>query len=266
MRQLGRSLRRLRTQAGLTQEQAGERLRFSDKKMSRIEQGQLPSFHELRAMLDVYGLPVSDWQPYVDLRDRADEKGWWHAYGVEDRGFVSVEAEASMIREFQLGHIPGLLQTERHMRAVFESGRKPLSGRMLENQVKVRLRRQQRLFEEPLLRLHAIIDETVLRRQMCAPEQLRQIVSRAELSNVTVQVIPMAVGPHDGLYGNLLIASFPDQDEPDIAYVEEGFASFHAYKSDEVLAARLLFDHLANVALDEDDSRTLIERVAAEFS
>jgi hypothetical protein len=49
------------------------------------------------------------------------------------------------------------------------------------NAVVVRLRRQQRLVEEPLLSLHAIVDKAALRREGCIGdarrEQLRRIVA-----------------------------------------------------------------------------------------
>jgi transcriptional regulator with XRE-family HTH domain len=41
-RQLGRTLRRLREAAGMSQEELGRPLRFSKSKMSRIEQGYIP--------------------------------------------------------------------------------------------------------------------------------------------------------------------------------------------------------------------------------
>jgi hypothetical protein len=76
------------------------------------------------------------------MYDRAKEKGWWYAYGLSDRGFVSIEAEASLIRAFQFGYILGLLQTKAYMREVFTSARRPLEGEALENAVGIRLRRQ----------------------------------------------------------------------------------------------------------------------------
>jgi uncharacterized membrane protein (Fun14 family) len=54
-------------------------------------------------MLDEYGVIVSEWQPYLDMYERAMEEGWWQAYGLEDQGFISLEHDASMVRTFQLG-------------------------------------------------------------------------------------------------------------------------------------------------------------------
>lgn len=264
MRLLARTLRGLREQCGLSQQEAGAKLRFSDKKMSRIEQGQVPGYHELLAMLDLYGVIVSDYCDYIRMFDRAGERGWWHAYGLDDRGFVSIEAEASGVREYEIGHVPGLLQTEAYMREAFVSAREPLEGEHLENQVAVRLRRQRRLTEEPLLHLHAVIDESALRTPACDRGQLDSIIQRAALPNVTVQVIPNDAGIHSGLYSNFFVLSFPHAAEPDLAYVEYGFGSLQIEQKPEVQAATMMFEHLADLALDEPDSLALLRRVSDE--
>jgi len=249
-RQLGRALRRLREAAGMSQEEVGRPLRFSKSKMSRIEQGYIPGYNDFLALLDRCGVIVSDYEQYVRMFDYAKEKGWWQAFGLEARGFVGVEAEASIIRTYQLGFVPGLLQTEAYMHATFAGARNPFEGDRLATEVAVRLRRQRRLVEDPLLSLHAIIDETALRRQPCDREQLDHIAAMAALPNVTVQVIPASSGSHDGLYSNFIVVGFPDPAEPDLAYLEYGFGSLQIEKEQEVRAARLLFDHLADLAED----------------
>jgi transcriptional regulator with XRE-family HTH domain len=261
-RQLGRTLRKLREAAGLSQEDAGRPLRFSTSKMSRIEQGFIPGYNDFLALLDRYGIISSDYGEYVRMFDYAKEKGWWHAFGLNDRGFVSVEAEAAWIKTYEIGFVPGLLQTEAYMRETFASAH-AFEGTDVEAQVQVRLHRQLRLTEQPLLELHAIVDETALRRDPCDRDQLRRLLDLSELPNVTFQVIPRAVGSHDGLYSNFIVAGFAERAEPDLAYLEYGFGSLQIEKEAEVRAAKLMFGHLADLASDEDDSRALIERMIA---
>lgn len=269
MRQLGRTLRRLRVRAGLTQEDAGKRLRFSSKKMSRLELGQLPTYHELLAMLDLYGVIVSDWEPIVELFDRAQERGWWHQYGLDDRGFIGIEAESCAMQTFQLGYVPGLLQSAAYIRAVHGGTREPLEGDELEIGIEIRLKRQERLTDDPSFRLHAIMDETILTRPVCERaeqrEQLEYIIERAALPNVTVQVVPQEVGAYSGQCGNLTLLQFPDPDEPDMAHLEHVFASHYIEKPGEVHAARLTLEYIADLALDEEDSIALIERTIAKL-
>jgi transcriptional regulator with XRE-family HTH domain len=226
MHQLGRTLRRLREQAGLTQEQGAVRMRGSVAKISRIENGQLPNYHEFLALLNLFGVITSDYDEYVRMYDRAEERGWWHAYGLDDKGFVSLEAE---VRNYQFGYIPGLLQTEEYMRGSFASARVPLTGKALENEVAVRLRRQERLTAEPLVKLHAIVDEAVLRRLIPTREafrnQLRHLAAQSELPTVTLQVIPLTIAAHPGRAGSFILLPYPHPAEPEIAYIEHAFGS-----------------------------------------
>ena len=105
----------------------------------------------------------------------------------------------------------------------------------------MRLRRQLRLTEEPLLTYHVIIDEGALRRPILSgdarEEQLQVIIERAALPNVTVQVVQEGVSAYDGQNGTLIVAGFDDPEEPDIAYVEHVLGSVYVEKRDEVSAA-----------------------------
>jgi transcriptional regulator with XRE-family HTH domain len=264
-RQMGRQLKRMRERLGMTQDEAGAPLRMSTSKMSRIEMGYLPPYHDFRALLDRYNVVVSDWDEYISAYDRAKEKGWWHHYGVGNRGFLPIEAEASAVKEFQFGYIPGLLQTEAYVREVYAGARRPMKPKVLENQVTVRLLRQLRLTDDPVLAYHVIIDESALRRPIlfgeARDEQFRAIVERAALPNVTVQVVPEEVGAYDGQFGNVVVASFDDPAEPDVAYIEHLLGSVHLEKKEEVSAAKLAFKDFADRALDAEDSIALIERL-----
>ncbi|WP_225978023.1 helix-turn-helix domain-containing protein [Gandjariella thermophila] len=265
-RQLGRELRRLREQAGLSQEKAATLLRYTDSTISRIENGQLPPYHGLRAMLDLYGVTVDQWDWYLDLYDRAREKGWWHAYGLLDAGYVGMEDEACRVREFQLGLVPGLLQTDDYIRAVFAVSPTQWSTDAVEVGVAIRRKRQERLTADPPLEFHAILDETVLHRRLPDVEatraQLRHIARAAGLPNVTVQVLPSDVGLHYGLVSSFTIVSFPDRQDRDVVYLEHVAGALHVEKESEVAKCRLDFDRLAALALSPEESVALIERVA----
>jgi transcriptional regulator with XRE-family HTH domain len=266
MRQLGRTLRRLREQAGLTQEQVAARMRGSVPKISRIENGQLPNYHEFLALLDLFGVITSDYDEYVRMYDRAEERGWWHAYGLDDKGFISLEADASEVRNYQFGYIPGLLQTEEYMRGSFASARVPLTGKALDNEVAVRIRRQERLTNEPLVKLHAVVDEAVLHRRIPTRDafrnQLRHLAEQSELPTVTLQVIPSTIAAHPGRAGSFILLRYPHP-EPEIAYIEHAFGSIQMEKAADVRAARLVFDHLAKIALNPAESVTMLKRIEA---
>jgi transcriptional regulator with XRE-family HTH domain len=267
---LGRQLQKLREQAGLTQRESAKRLRYSDSKISRVEAGQLPDYHAMCAMLDLYGLTFDQWDAYKDMWEIAAEPGWWAMYKLVDQGYVSMEHEATLVREYQSSLLPGLLQTEAYTRAVFDKSIMPRSRKTIDNQVKVRTRRQERLTgkENPLM-YKAIIQEGVL----CRPEgstavhraQLRRIAELAALPNVTVLVLQEVYGVHDGLLGGLTVLSFPDKEDDDVVYLEHALGANHTDNAAEVATGKLRLDHLARLALDPAQSIEFVERVAAEL-
>jgi transcriptional regulator with XRE-family HTH domain len=263
-RQLAALLVRLREQAGLTQAEVARSVHRTDSTISRIEGGQPPDIHLLHAMLDLYTITVDQWPPIDDMLAKAKEKGWWHAYGQRDLGYLSAEDEASAVRVFQVNYIPGLLQTTDYTRAVFAAARVPMSNQEVETGIDVRQRRQERLTGDCPLQVHAVIDEVALRcpiEPRIMRSQVKQIVERAALPNVTVQVLPVTARPHPGMEGSFIVLSFPD--DPGLVYVEHAFGSVHLEAN--ISAARLAFDHLAGLALSPAESIDMIERVAAEM-
>ncbi|HEX2297929.1 MAG TPA: Scr1 family TA system antitoxin-like transcriptional regulator [Pseudonocardiaceae bacterium] len=95
--------------------------------------------------------------------------------------------------------------------------------------------------------------------------QLRQIVARAALSTVCLQVLPVALGVHSGLDGSFTVLRFDESDEPDVAYVEHVASAVHLDKETEVSNCNLVFDRLRSEALSPQDSVALVERLAAEL-
>jgi transcriptional regulator with XRE-family HTH domain len=268
-RQLARTLRRLRADAGLSQAGAADKLHINHRTMSRIELGhQVPGYHDLRAMLDLYGLTVDVWDPYLTMAERARERGWYQAYGLDDYGYVSMEDEASQIREVQPSFVPGLLQTSDYVRSLFDNTSQPFTESDVELAVEIRRRRQKRLISptDPI-GMHAVLDETVLRRELpprVMRDQLNYLVLAAELETVTIQVLPKSIGNHEGLHSNFALLSFPDEDEPDVGYVEHVAGSVLIEKESGVTKCKLAFDDLARRALSHEESVRLIERLADE--
>ncbi|HEX5401206.1 MAG TPA: Scr1 family TA system antitoxin-like transcriptional regulator [Pseudonocardiaceae bacterium] len=67
-----------------------------------------------------------------------------------------METDASAVDEVSLMYVPGLLQTEDHMRALFTQTRRQLTRKELENAVAARQYRQRRLIDpDSPLHLHS---------------------------------------------------------------------------------------------------------------
>ncbi|HEX7302026.1 helix-turn-helix transcriptional regulator [Lentzea sp.] len=56
-----------RERAGMSQKEASDRLSYNVPKVSRIENGQLPDIHALRAMLNLYGVIGDEEAPYIEM-------------------------------------------------------------------------------------------------------------------------------------------------------------------------------------------------------
>lgn len=271
-RQLARQLRALRLGAGLTIEEVATRLEKSDSTLSRIEKAeQLLDIVWLREMLDMFGVPVDEWEPYLQLCRQSRKRGWWRDFGLDDRGYVGLEAGASLVREFSLTAVPGLLQTADYARALFDSAMVPMSDATRERQIAVRAIRQRRLrIEDNPLKLVAIVDESVLRRPVggvaVLQAQLEHLVIMSEVDTVTLRVLPTALGAYSGMdTGTFLILTFPDMAEPDLVYVEYVSGSMHIERAGEVDQSRLTFNRLRSAALSPADSVALLERLIDEL-
>lgn len=258
-RQLLRELKRLREQTGMTQDEAGSQLHLTLQKLSRIENGQLPGYHETRAMLKLYGLTPEQWEPYLEQWERAKKRGWWRQYGLRDSSYVCMEQEASAMTEFQLGRLPALLQTESYARECLRNSVPACSEKDVEAGVNIRIRRQDRLFagENPLV-LRTLIHEPAL-HQGVGQQQLIQLVERAQLPNVTVQVVPQSAGPHSGLDSSVILLAFGDPQEPDIAFTETVLGLSQTQDHGRTSAIRLMLHQLAGRATSPEDSLDLLK-------
>jgi transcriptional regulator with XRE-family HTH domain len=266
-RQLARELRQLREQAGYSLEVAAGRLEWSTSKLSRIENGmQSVDIHSVNGMLDLYDLGGDRAGHIQELTRAARQRGWWKAYGLNDRGYVPLEAEATLVRHFNIAYVPGLLQTPAYARAVLATSTLQRSTEVLENELAVRAFRQRRLTsdEEPL-ELVAVLDESVLLRPVggvaVMRAQLEQLLIAAELPTVTVRVLPFRVGAHQGMDGAFSILSFGELEEPDLAYAEHALGATQVDKEIEVARATLAFDRLRSVALSPAETAELVGEV-----
>jgi transcriptional regulator with XRE-family HTH domain len=260
-RKLIREIKTLRRRAGLTQNEAGERAHIELKKLSRVETIQLPSYHELCALLDTYGVVDTDWESYLALWEQAKRPPWWRKYHLKDPRYVRMEDEARTKREFQLGYIPDLLQTEEYARASLTNAGKVRTEEMLDMEVMIRMRRQRRLFDDPVLTLHALIHETAL-HQGLGREQLVQIAVRAEMPNVTVQIVPNSATIHEGLRGPLVLLTFPD--EPDAAFTDSTIGLLETQDPDEVAAVRRTITMVESLAMTPTESHAHLTRLLSQ--
>jgi Domain of unknown function (DUF5753)/Helix-turn-helix domain len=241
---LGSQLRRLRTERGLSREEAGAAIRASEWKIHRLENGQVGfKDRDVVDLLALYGVTdPGEVASFLVLAREANAPGWWHQYGdllpSWFRAYVDLEAAASLIRTYEGQFVPGLLQTEDYMRGVMTGGLLDSSPDEVERRVELRLTRQQVLTRERPPRLWAVVDEAALRRpvgdRMVMRVQLERLVEAAKLPNVTIQVLPFAVAVHPAMTGAFSVLRFADEELPDVVYVEHLTNALYLDRRDDV--------------------------------
>ncbi|MEU4688689.1 helix-turn-helix transcriptional regulator [Actinoplanes sp. NPDC023714] len=275
-RQVGRLLRELREQAGISLMAAAQELEFSRARMYRIENGEVPvRKHDVIAMCSVYAAPGQITEVLIGLAAESKAKGWWHAYGdVVPAWFelyVGMEQGASRLRSYAPSVIPGLLQIREYAECVFRMWHGDDEA-AVENAVAVRLERQSLLTrrrpEAP--RLEVIIDEGVLRRAipdtLGMQKQLAHLVNASTRENIGVRVIPFAAGPHKAASsGQFTILEFPAvgtaSPEPTTIYCENLTGALYLDKLAEVETYESVWSEIDATALSQADSDDLIGEI-----
>jgi transcriptional regulator with XRE-family HTH domain len=269
-RRLGAELRRLRHAAGLTIEDVARLTVWSASKISRVETGRvgiLPS--QIERLLERYGVSKAEADALADLARQASQRGWWHEYTdvLPDwfSVYIGLENDASALYSYEVEVIPGLLQTESYARAVMAAFPTPDTPDEIDRAVAMRLERQKRLDGMSPLRLHTIINEGALRREVggeeVMQEQLDKITCMADLENIIVQVLPFSAGAHAGMSTHFSVLEFPNPDEQRVVYLDNMTSALYMEKLKEVGRYRLAFDKMRAVSLPPDESVRLIKRI-----
>jgi transcriptional regulator with XRE-family HTH domain len=268
-RRLASELRRLRRAAGVSLEDAARHLDVAHSTLSRIETGQaVARTAYVDALARMYRVDEVEHEALVKLAREARQRSWWHAYGdVLSRqygAYIGLEAEASSVRNYETLLVPGLLQTETYARTVITAMLPDATPEEVERKVAVRLTRQRRLVEQPVVKFWAIVNESVLVRPTGGEAVMREqngcLAELAGLTNVTLQVLPLDVGAHAGMLGSFSLLSFPDPRDEDVAYVDTPAGEIYLETPEEVERLTLAYDHIRSSALSVSAS---IDRVNA---
>jgi transcriptional regulator with XRE-family HTH domain len=271
---LGTQLRRLREAAGVSPDQAGDEIRATRSKISRMETGRVGfKTRDITDLLNLYG--VTDEQVvarFLTLAKQANRPDWWTKYGdiLADwfENYLGLEAAATTIRSFELQFVHGLFQTEDYARAVTLLGHRAAPLDEIEQRVTLRLKRQNLLTRPKPPRIWSIMDEAVLRRPVGGTAvmrtQLRHLIEVAALPQVTIQVVPFARGGHAGAGGSFTILRFAEQDLPDLVYIEQLTGADYLEQRSDVEHYLEVADQLSGAALTPAATTHFIEQVVKE--
>ncbi len=269
---VGGQLRKLREQAGITREKAGEAIRGSHAKISRLELGRT-GFKErdIRDLLTLYGVnKVEEREVLLDLVRKANQPGWWHRYSdllpPWFETYLGLEHATKSIRTFEGQLVPGLLQTEEYARAVVTLGHE---NKEAARRVELRQKRQEILERSGGPTLWAVIDESVLHRPIGGPgvlrDQLRYLVTVASWQNVTIQILPYSAGGNAAAGSSFTMLRFAEPELPDIVYLEQLTSALYLDREQDLEMYRQVMDRLSVQAETPDRSRRMLEEEAEKL-
>ncbi|MGW1145730.1 helix-turn-helix domain-containing protein [Streptomyces sp. NPDC002454] len=278
-RQLGRSVRQLREQAGMTLRAAAKRFEWSETTMWRIETGRSPvRALDVQMMCAVYGADEAATNALMDLAREAKTPSWWQSFGstvpLEFDVLAGLESAASLIDTYESDLMPGLLQTPDYVRAVTRAGMPDASTEEIEERVRFRMARQMILTRNRPPTLRAALSETVLRRPMggnsVMATQLAHLVYMAGLPGISVRVISLTAEAHPGsLAGAFVVMHFPSPvggiGEPTTVYGDTYTGCYCHDTPAEVEQYTEAFEGIWSTAQDEDTSLRVLADTARSY-
>ncbi|MFE7133788.1 helix-turn-helix domain-containing protein [Streptomyces sp. NPDC057638] len=257
----GAHLRSSRIARGWMQEELGRRMTYSGTHISAVETGRKPPTLRFSKNADrvfeLEGASESFEQRYKEIR-----------YGVLFDGFeeyVRLEGGAVEIRLFEVGTIPGPLQTREYVTAI-EAGfvrRGTATQEQADERVEYLIRRQAALERPSPPTVIAVLDESCIRQRVGGPEvmeaQLRHLVEFASRPHTILHVSPFTAG-EDRPFSRLVnVLTLPDQAM--VSYVE---SQTHGHLDRDITSVRALvrsYHQLQAGSLSQADSVELINQV-----
>ncbi|MGW3563311.1 helix-turn-helix domain-containing protein [Streptomyces sp. NPDC000941] len=268
----GRALRRLRQEVKhFTIADVATALDCDVSLISRIETGKrVCSQQHFAQLMNLYEVPPDQRDELAELHAAARERRqpWWAAYSevisAQYERFLGFEAAASTVHEYQVGIVPGLLQTEAYAQAVTGVGFASLGPDQIEALVEVRSLRQRHCLHETesQLKCHYVIAQAALDFQVGGKrthqEQLERLLEVSTHPSVDLRVIPYEKGEQAAQISAFMILQFSDEDVPDVAFGESVAGSLTMDDPRDLRRLHRLFGSLANAALSPEESRDVI--------
>jgi transcriptional regulator with XRE-family HTH domain len=270
-RELGKRLRQLRYQHGLTVEHVAGQLLCSATKVSRLETGmRRPSLRDVRDLCALYDLDERMSTELMSLARGAREQGWWTQYvDVSFEPYIGLEAEATAITCYSMYYVPGLLQTEEYARALIKAIAPRIEPEVYEQRVEVRLRRQQLLEQDDRPRYCVLLDEGVLHRRVGGAQvmyaQLSKILEAEEKDQAAVQIIPFDIGAHAAQDSNFVLLEFDEPSASPVIYVEGLTGSRYIDREADVDRYRETVERLRGSALNQHESKHRLNELRRIF-
>jgi hypothetical protein len=234
-------------------------------KVRHMENGRnVPSKPDLTVMIALYYATPEQHEHLEELRQAASNRGWWSAYRLPSwlHNYVGLEADATLIRDFEVELIPGLLQIPEYARDVHTlGGPKLLDPDDVERKVAARLRRQDLLTGDNAVTHHTVISEAAfhrLKETKYAETQYRHLLEMAARPNITVVVLPFSKRLHQSMAGGFILLDFPSDVSSPVAYYDHVTGGQLIHEPGEVSRLSEVYEDLTTLAMSADETTEFI--------
>ncbi|MEU7021656.1 helix-turn-helix transcriptional regulator [Streptomyces sp. NPDC046203] len=259
----GARLRRSREERGWTQEELGARMGYSGTHISAVENGRRPPTPHFSAMADkVLGTGGEFEREGRSLRTPAVLEGFPE--------YVAQEMQAAEVRVFELGIIPGVLQTPEYAAAIAAGAvdRGTITEEQAQSRLSLVARRQDALNRSPAPSIFVVLDESCIRRPVGGPSlmraQLGRLIEFAGQANTVLQVAPYELGARRAFDLPLYILTMRDRSH--MSYAESAQRGHLERETASVVPLLTAYHHLAAESLSQAASVAMIQEARKGMS
>lgn len=258
----GAELRRLREEAGLSQNELGERAFCSGTYIGLFEAAERRPQVDMSRRFDEL-LRSGEHLERLSLLARQSKVAEYFADAAE------LEARATSIGEYAPMLVPGVLQTREYARAVTRASQRLASEETVEGQVGARMERAGMLLRDTPPMFWAILHEAALRvpvggSGIISAQLTRLIEVPRNHPHVVVQVLPFAAGVHPFLNTMVSLMSFADA--PPAAYTEGAYSGQLTEDPGLVADTQAAYDLARAMALSPEASQAMLVSAAKEHA
>ncbi|MFC8658633.1 DUF5753 domain-containing protein [Streptomyces parvus] len=254
----GARLRREREARGWKQDDLGGRIGYTGRHVSGVELCHKSPTRKFSIAVDVA----------MNFTGTADsfEREWRKIkHGVLLQGFpeyVALEGRAAEIRMFEVGVIPGLLQTREYAQALDNAAvaRGVITPEQAEQRMTLLMERQGSLLRTAPPTLIAVLDESCIRRPVGGPAvmeaQLQHLVDFAAQPHTMLQIAPFSIGEHRPF--NRAVNLLTLQDRSVVSYVESETQGHLDRELSSVIPVVRAYHQLQAVSLSQTETVDMI--------
>ena len=254
----GARLRKLRAERGWTQDELGDRMGYSSTHISSVETGRkMPTLRLARRADQALGSGDIFEREWREIRHGALLEGFPE--------YIEYESYAAEVRLYEVGVMPGLLQTPEYAAVLTESTlrRGAITHEQADERNALVTERQTALVRMPPPLIFVVLDESCIRRPVGEPSvmeaQLERLIDFAELPNTVFQIAPFAMGARRPFTLPITVLTLPDRSL--MSYAESAQRGHLERESTSVVPILAAYHQLQAEALSQAESVAMISQL-----